>query len=121
MNEQKSMPNPLFSNKKLAFKLFHLTLALVILLASLKTVIDAVSDSNWPLLALASAEVVAVILFALPRFIKASGIALMIIFAIAITFATLAGILLMNLHLFVYLACTYFIIVYPHDNASHQH
>jgi len=117
MNEQKMMPNPLFNNKKLAFKLFHFSFALTILLASLKTVVDALSDSNWALLALATAEVIAVILFPLPRFIKTSGIALMIIFAIAIIFATLAGILLANLQLIIYLACTYFIIVYTRDAA----
>jgi len=120
MNEQKTMSNPLFNNKKLAFKLFHFTFVLIILLASLKTVVDAVADSNWPLLALAGAEVIAVLLFPLPRFIKASGIALMSIFAIAIIFATLAGILLMNLQLIIYLVCTYFIIVYTRDVAPRQ-
>ena len=102
-------------DKAQAFKVFHIVFSIIILIASLKTVVDAMGASNTALLALAGAEVIAVILFVFPKFTKNAGIALIVIFLIAIAFSFVAGIVMSQLHLIVYLVCTYYIVI--HGNA----
>ena len=112
----------LFQNQTKAFKLFHFVFSVVILIASLKTVIEAGNVSNWPLLILAGVETIAVIFFIFPKYTKISGMVLIAIFLLAIVLSLLTGVIMSELHLIVYLVCTYFIVVhgnvFPDDSAS---
>lgn len=97
------------------FKLFHITFALVILVASLKTVIDAMGTSNLPLIALASVEAIAAIFFAVSRFTYTAGMVLMAIFLLVIMISVLTGSIIINVHLILYFVCTLFIVVHKHS------
>lgn len=99
-------------NQARVFNIFHIVFSIIILLASLKTVIKAIGVSNWALFALAGAEVIAVILFVFPKLTKGAGVALMIIFSIAIALSLATGVIAEQLHLIVYFICTYFIVVH---------
>lgn len=108
----------LLNDKAIAFRIFHIVFAVVILIASLKTVLEAVGVSNWALFTLAAVEAVAAILFVFPKFTKISGVVLMAIFLLVCTISVLSGVILSSLHLIVYLICTYFIVVYCNENKS---
>jgi hypothetical protein len=103
-------------DKTIAFRIFHYVFSLVIFVASVKTVTEAIGEANWALFALATAEAIAVVLFVFPPFMKIAGMVLMAIFLLAIVLSLVVGVLMSNLHLIVYLACTYFIVA--HGNPS---
>ena len=73
-----------------AFVLFHLTLAVVIFVLSIRTMFSASHGQienplGSHLVLLAGAEAVAAILFLIPRTLKIGSLLLLLIFAIAIT------------------------------------
>ena len=111
----------IFGNQLLAFNIFHIVFSAIILIASIKTVMEALAVSNWALLALAGAEVIAVILFVFPKLTKGAGIALMAIFLLAIVLSLAVGIIMSQLHLIVYFICTYYIIVHGNSLGKHLH
>ncbi len=102
---------PVLLDKANAFKIFPMVFSAVILVASLKTVVEAVDASNWALFMLATAETIAVVLFVYPKFTKVSGLVLMAIFLLAIILSLVSGVIMSQLHLIVYLVCTYLILV----------
>ena len=105
----------ILNDKTKAFKIFHIAFSIIIFVSSLETVIRAFGIANWPLFTLAVTEVIAVSLFIVPEFTKSAGIALMLIFLIAIVLCVVTGIIMSQLHLIVYLICTFYIVV--HGNA----
>jgi hypothetical protein len=98
----------IFGHEVLAFNIFHIVFSTIVLIASIKTVIEALAVSNWALLALAGAEMIAVVLFVFPKLTKGAGIALMAIFLLAIVISLAVGIIMSQLHLIVYFICTSF-------------
>jgi hypothetical protein len=102
---------PVLLDKTTAFKIFHIVFSVVILIASLKTVFEAVGVSNWALFTLATAEAIAVVLFVVPKFTQPSGMVLMAIFLLAVVLSLVSGVIMSQLHLIVYFICTYFIVV----------
>jgi len=98
-------------DKTTSFKIFHIVFSVVILIASLKTAVEALNSSNWALFALAAVEAIAAILFVFPRFTQISGKVLMVIFLLAVGLTLAAGLILGQLHLIIYFVCTYFIVV----------
>lgn len=95
-----------------AFKIFHAVFVLVILIASLKTVVEALGASNHALFALASVEAIAAVFFVFPKFTKGAGIVLLAIFLLVSSISLITGSLIANIHLLLYFACTLFIVVH---------
>lgn len=78
------------------FIAFHITLCVVIFIQSIVTVLhtagaNKLQHSNIALLALASAEALAALLFLLPAAMRSAGATLLAIFAIAIALHALQG------------------------------
>lgn len=111
----------IFGHEVLAFNIFHIVFSTIVLIASIKTVIEALAVSNWALLALAGAEMIAVVLFVFPKLTKGAGIALMAIFFLTIVISLAVGIIMSQLHLIVYFICTYLIIVHGNSLGKHLH
>ncbi len=103
-----------------AFKTLHITFSLVILIASLKTVVEAMGASNQALVALASVEAIAAIFFIFPGFIRSAGLVLMAIFLLVIIISVLTGMIINNVHLVLYFACTLFIVAHASSCSKRQ-
>lgn len=107
---------PFFHDELAAFKIQYIVFSVVIFNCQLEDCSEAIGSTNWALLALGTAEAIAVCLFVFPRSTRISGKALMAIFLLAIVLSLVTGVIMSQLHLIVYLVCTYFIVV--HENAS---
>ena len=102
-------------NLKRAFIVFHLTLAAVILVQSVSTAVHAAgvqvdTAPNWHLFVLATIEAIAAVLFVFPRTIRVGGGVLLIILLIAFFAHVHTGDT--QLHLLVYAASVFFIVVH---------
>ncbi len=103
---------------KRAFIVFHLTLAIVILVLSVATAVHAAgiradTSPNWHLFALATGEAIAAVLFVLPWTTRLGGGVLIAILLIAFLAHALEGD--HQLALLVYAAGTYLVV--RHGNA----
>ena len=100
-----------------AFVGFYFTLAIVVLLQSVWTAVHALGvggEANYALLALATVEALAAILFMIPLTIRLGGLVLLLVFAVAFAVHALHGEL--ELGLLVYAAGTLFVVI--HRSAS---
>ena len=93
------MPNPSLVR---AFRLFHYTLGVVVLILSVQTVLDA-RNGGLPAgdrvhgLVLGSLEAVAALLFLIPRTMRAGAVLLLVIFTAAFGLHALRGDVALNL------------------------
>ncbi|MCP4768314.1 MAG: hypothetical protein GY875_18855 [Gammaproteobacteria bacterium] len=106
------------SISQLHSSLFHLTLAIIILVLSVATAIDAAglladTSPNWHLFILATAESIAAILFVIPLTTRLGGGVLIVILLFAFCVHALVGDL--QLPLLVYIVGTMLVVV--HGNA----
>src|SRR5437870_5797928 len=67
---------------KLGFVVFHVTLGAVVLWQSVRTILHAMGDSEFHLLALAALEALGAVLFLVPKTLKAGAIVMLASFAI---------------------------------------